>query len=81
MSVSPVRLTGGTSLTWTLTIDLVNVDQVNADVMLTSAVVDPVLTSAGHVALSSAASCHAVCSSFSENLYLIPEIVLSFKNS
>ena len=53
-----------------LTVDLVKIDQVNADVMLTSAAADPVLTSAGHVALSGAATCHAVCSSFSENPFI-----------
>ena len=42
---------------------------------------DPVLTSAGHVALSGASTCHAVCFSFSENLLLIPEIILSFRKS
>jgi hypothetical protein len=53
--------------------------------MMTSAfggpLADIMLTSAGHVALSGAATCHAVCFSFSENLLLIPEIVLSFKKS
>ena len=42
---------------------------------------DVMLMSAGHVALPGAATCQPVCFSFSENLYLIPEIVLSFRNS
>ena len=63
-----------------LTVDLVNVDQVNANVMMTSASADLVLTSAGHLALPGAATCQPVCFSFSENLYLILEIVLSIKN-
>ena len=60
------------------------VDLVNADVMMTSVVADRanvMLTSAGHVALPGATTCRDVCFSFSENLLLIPEIVLSFKNS
>ena len=64
-----------------LTVDLVNVNQVNADVMMTSAEPDPMLTSAGHVALSGAATCHAVCFSFTKILLLIPEIILSFIKS
>ena len=64
-----------------LTVDLVNVDQVNADVMMTSASADLVLTSAGHVALSGAATCQPECFSFSKNLLLISKISLSFKNS
>jgi hypothetical protein len=42
---------------------------------------DVMLTSAGHVALPGAATCQSVCFSFSENLYLIPEIILSFRKS
>jgi len=64
-----------------LTVDLVNVDQVNAYVMMTSAEPDPVLTSVGHVALSGAATCHAVCFSFTKILLLIPEIISSFRKS
>jgi hypothetical protein len=48
--------------------------------MMTSAVADPVLMSAGHMALSGAATCHPVCFSFSENPLIILEIVLSFRN-
>ena len=55
-----------------ISVDLVNIDQVNADVMMTSAFggprADVMLTSAGHVALPSAATCQPVCFSFSENL-------------
>ena len=78
----------GPTWTWTqLTVDLVNVDRVNADVIkghddvsIWRTRADIMLTSTGHVALPGAAMCQPVCFSFSENLYLILEIVLSIKN-
>ena len=42
---------------------------------------DVMLMSAGYVALPGAATCQPVCFSFSENLLLIPENGLIFKNS
>ena len=58
-----------------LTVDLVNVDRANTDVIMTTAEPDPVLTSS--MTRGAPRGCHVG----SENLYLILEIVLSFKNS